>query len=158
MEQESPQWLFVTCSVSTTFTQTTQVLFSESSFLWHWWVKIHMFFLALENTLVYLKVNDSSDHRNPHSSLIFPHFTQCIVPPSHSQLPRYHSTHPDFIPHLQFGFNASLECLVCPQAHPNSPSTHTINNASTCLDLCLWFSTAKWQAWHWFIQTYLDKV
>lgn len=44
------------------------------------------------------------------------------VPPSGAQLPRYHSANPSFIPRLQLGVIASMECLVCP-LHP-----HTTDN------------------------------
>lgn len=65
-------------------------------------------------------------------SLIFAYFSPHVstflrvlklpVPPSQPQLPRYHSMNPGFIPRLQLGVIASMECLVCP-LHP-----HTTDN------------------------------
>lgn len=65
-------------------------------------------------------------------SLIFAYFSPHVstflivlrlpVPPSQPQLPRYHSANPGFIPCLQLGIIASVECLVCP------PHPHTTDN------------------------------
>lgn len=48
--------------------------------------------------------------------------TSLPVPPTQPQLPRYHSANPGFIPRLQLGIIARMECLVCP-LHP-----HTTDN------------------------------